>query len=265
MFHHNFYGQNMQHGFNANSIPNLHFWFKANQLAGSDGSAVTSMPDASGNGRNLTQASGTRQAVLKLAVQNGLNVLDFDGSDDYYATSGTNAELDDLINLGTGNAGKYTLFFVVKVRTIVGSTSGTHYADREIWTDGGGPNALGTDGGDMGLTLQNSGGTKIANGLHPQDVSTCRTSLTLSQFVIITMRGNGTTRFIRQNADTEVSGGTATPSDRVTNPNWLIGGNYDATLCADMQIGEVIFYNRDLNSTELDTVRNALNAKWMVY
>ncbi len=53
------------------------FWYKMNEISGSDGDTVSSLTDASGNGRNTTNTVGTPN--LEVAEQNGLNAVHFDG------------------------------------------------------------------------------------------------------------------------------------------------------------------------------------------
>jgi hypothetical protein len=58
-------------------------WFKPESLSAlSDGAAVTSWPDSSGNGRNAVQATGANQPLYKTAIVNGQPVVRFDGSND---------------------------------------------------------------------------------------------------------------------------------------------------------------------------------------
>jgi hypothetical protein len=55
-------------------------WLKADELSGSDGDRVTTIPDASGNGNDFDAQDVLRRGVLRVANKNGLNVLEFDGS-----------------------------------------------------------------------------------------------------------------------------------------------------------------------------------------
>lgn len=58
------------------------FHYDASTLTGADNEALASWPDLSGNSYDLVQASGTKQPLLKTAARNGLNVVQFDGSND---------------------------------------------------------------------------------------------------------------------------------------------------------------------------------------
>lgn len=57
--------------------------------ASADGDPVTTWQDQSGNGRHASAATSAKRPTLKLAIQNGLPALLFDGVDDYLAATVT--------------------------------------------------------------------------------------------------------------------------------------------------------------------------------
>lgn len=66
------------------SVAGLQAWYDAadtSTITSSSG-AVSQWNDKSGNGRNLTQGSGTLQPITGTRSRNGLNVVDFDGTND---------------------------------------------------------------------------------------------------------------------------------------------------------------------------------------
>jgi hypothetical protein len=65
----------------------VQYRYDASLLTGIEGSSVAAWADTSGNSRNASQATGGFQPVLRLANRNGLNVVEFDGTDDVLATS----------------------------------------------------------------------------------------------------------------------------------------------------------------------------------
>lgn len=73
----------------------------------SDGDPVGRWEDRSGGARHLTQATSTSRPTLKTAYQNGLNVVLFDGTDDFL--QGPTVSLDQYYG-----ASAVTLFFVVR-------------------------------------------------------------------------------------------------------------------------------------------------------
>lgn len=64
--------------------PTLKFWYKADDVSGSDGASVSAWSDASASGYNLSQGTGSKQPVVKTAVPwfNGHRAVRFDGTDD---------------------------------------------------------------------------------------------------------------------------------------------------------------------------------------
>ena len=81
-------------GFSPLSIPGLQFWvdaadsatlftdFALTTLAVADGDDVGGWKDKSGNSRNALQNDGAKKPMLKLAIQNGRNVVRYDGIND---------------------------------------------------------------------------------------------------------------------------------------------------------------------------------------
>lgn len=63
------------------SISGLALWFKADALALNDGDAVTTWPDSSGNGYDLSQSTTAAKPTYKTAILNSLPVVRFDGGD----------------------------------------------------------------------------------------------------------------------------------------------------------------------------------------
>jgi len=74
-------------GFSPSNISGLKFWLKADALALSDGTAVSTWPDSSGNGNNATQSSGALQPIFKAASVNGLGSVLFDTNSNGMVTS----------------------------------------------------------------------------------------------------------------------------------------------------------------------------------
>jgi len=75
--------------------------------------SVSQWDDKSGNGRNVTQGTGISQPTTNSVKQNGLNVLSFDGSNDFLSSA------NDALNFAT-----IQLFIVARsgtaLRTIIG-------------------------------------------------------------------------------------------------------------------------------------------------
>lgn len=74
--------------------PGMALWLKADSLSLSNGASIARWADSSGNGNDATQATTASQPTFITNVQNGLPVVRFDGSSDYFnsplALSGDN-------------------------------------------------------------------------------------------------------------------------------------------------------------------------------
>ena len=75
---------------------NLRLALVADDISGSDGSAVSSWPAAYGTSWSVAQASGSKQPTLKTAFINGHNAVLFDRVDDWLATSADVTTLEDI-------------------------------------------------------------------------------------------------------------------------------------------------------------------------
>ncbi len=66
------------------SIPNLVAWYKADAgVTDAGGGAVSLWADQSGAGNDVAQGTGTFRPITGTRTINGLNVIDFDGSNDF--------------------------------------------------------------------------------------------------------------------------------------------------------------------------------------
>lgn len=74
--------------FSPASISGLALWFAAHLETGfNDDDAVATWTDRSGNGRNATQATGTKRPLYKTNIISGKPVLRFDNTDDCLTTA----------------------------------------------------------------------------------------------------------------------------------------------------------------------------------
>ncbi len=65
------------------TISGLQLWLRPEALSSlSDGAAIATWADASGNSRDVTQATGSNRPLYRASALNGLGVADFDGVDD---------------------------------------------------------------------------------------------------------------------------------------------------------------------------------------
>jgi hypothetical protein len=82
--------------------------------ASADGDPVTTWQDQSGNARHLTAPTRAKRPTLKLAIQNGLPCVLFDGVDDYFdipnfLAGRAEAEIFVVAKTGASGAGLWTM------------------------------------------------------------------------------------------------------------------------------------------------------------
>jgi hypothetical protein len=96
-------------------------WFKADAGTSTttDGNPISQWNDQSGNSHNLAQASGSLQPLYKAAIQNGMPVVRFDGSNDYLQVAFTQALPVEVFAVGAYKAafGGAAVFLCSQVNT----------------------------------------------------------------------------------------------------------------------------------------------------
>lgn len=93
------------------SIPGLVAWYDASRITGlSDGAAVATWEDSSGNGNDLTQATAGLRPTYQTGELNGLPIVREDGSDDYMS-----------VDFGASPASQpYSVYMVFRLHTLSG-------------------------------------------------------------------------------------------------------------------------------------------------
>jgi hypothetical protein len=224
-------------------------------ITASSGS-VSQWNDKSGNGRNFTQGTGGNQPTTGTRTQNGLNVLDFDGTDDFL-------EGGDILDILTNSA---TIVVVTKLD--VAPTTGT----RGIV---GKSRALGATGRYSILWELPTGGHlalfhDTAARLAVSDPgSTNRTNVFVLGNRII--RASTMTLWRNGNVVATNSNLSGTTSYNTTDV-WLIGAYQNgagtgplANSYMDGFVAEVLVFMRALSDNEMGQVNEYLRSKWAVY
>jgi hypothetical protein len=189
--------------------------------------AVSQWTDLSGNGRHLTQATSSRRPTVKVAEKNGLNVIYFDGG----AKGLTTASLT-LNN-------PITIFTVVKMYSLNSYTTifdGVNNNEANLTGNSGSQIQLYTQGFVGGMGASTNTWYRLT---HVMDAGSS---------------------FDRRN-DTV----TSTWSDgTVTMGGLRIGEGDGGGENGNMDIAEVIVYNRALSTSEINTVNSFLSSKWAI-
>jgi hypothetical protein len=208
-------------------------------LSGSD---VTQWDDLSGNGNHATQGTATNRPKSGTRTLNGKNVLDFDGSNDFLINNGVAASF-------TGEDKPWTFFFVT---------------DRDATLNSGFSISSSTTNSPFIWQYASTMDLRD-NGLN--EVILFTTGSESSGLKIITYRSSGL-NFTSWLAKTAVNTGTAYNIGGITINISTIGalrgtgGITNGTLFYNGAIGELIYYNRELTTSEVSRVQDYLVSRW---
>lgn len=205
---------------------------------------VSSWRDKSGTGNTVVQATGALQPTYESAVQNGLNIVRFNGTTQYLAKTTPS----NLVNL-TQCTG-----FLVAART---QTTGTDnyvgcfetVGNQRSWC------VVSTNGSEQRKFFTSSDGSNTTGNAS----SGGTTGWGLTYFTL-----NVNTQSIFFQGVTSGAAAATTPILNSTSALYIgindpVDGNY---LTGD--IGEFIFYNRLLSAREIAQVNSYLQTKWNV-
>lgn len=225
-------------GFSPAKISGLTRWFDASDAstlfqssggspAAADGDPVGYWADKSGTGGHASQGSGTNKPTLKLAIKNSLNVLRFDGVNDWMALA-TNIQSNPS-----------TLFAVFQ-----------HFSPASYST------IIGCEPyGDPYFGMQYYGVNQKLYSYY-----TRLTTATLAGNTWFAYSTDSSVSFFRNGSADGTAAVLAT-----SNGFSRIGCVQDGTFPFSGDIAEIICFNRVLNSTERGQIFSFLNSKWGVY
>jgi hypothetical protein len=227
--------------FSPLTIPGLTLWLDASDAstlfqndagttpAVADGAVVGYWGDKSGSGEHATQATTGNKPILKTGIQNGKNVIRFDGTD------------DNLINVALSVSQPDTIFLVVSIET------GDIY---EIVLDSSGP-----------PNRQYMGKTAVGGAYYMgADTEVFATAITAG-CKIIRFVFNGASSAAFANAVSVVTGNAGTQS----LAGLTVGRNSAGAAPFGGDISEILVYSGLLSASSIAAVEAYLNAKWAVY
>lgn len=229
------YAPHPSSSFTPASIPGLVAWYDASQISGqADNTALSSWPDLSGNGYNLSQATGVNQPTYYSSTAgktvNGKPAVWFDGTDDYMQES-TSLTLQPA-----------SFFAVVKM-----TTSGA--AQAIIGSEGNGPAEWRLNANKLDLLRQNV-----------QDLGSSTGTVTDGSlaFVATTWSGTAIVFYINSaTADSTVSV-TASMSGGVIE----LASNTHQAEWANGAFCEIAIYNNVVSSAAITQWHSYASAKW---
>jgi hypothetical protein len=232
--------------FDPTSIADLVAWYDASDTSSISlsGSEVTQWNDLSGNAHHATQGTSTRRPLSGTRSLNGLNVLDFDGTDDFLINNGIASSFE-------GEDKPFTIFQVSQLDTA--ATGQTHWAI--TYNVNNTPRIFPAE---ANLNIRDDSGSAVA-------LTITGALNTNAQFLTFRSSGLNFTGFLD---DSLINTGTSYNLIDLTLSRGTIGAYRNdslfpnGVLFSNGTIGELIFYNRELTLTEVEEVHSYLSAKW---
>lgn len=220
------------------TLPKL--WFDASTLLLSDNTPVDTWVDQSGNGYNAT-ATLTARPLLKTSVLNGKNVVRFDG-------------INDFMTCGNAYAWGTSMSFVVVFKFITTTTAFQQIISK-------------SDGGFGGLELRQN----VTNDVIQWTNSTFSLTSGAGNFtsfgihVVTFLNQSPWTGQIFKNGATNLgSNNWSAPGASNSSQSILLGARVVASpaLFANMDLAEIIVYDRVITTQERDSIENYLGLKY---
>jgi hypothetical protein len=217
-------------GFNPADYGTVANDFNAATLGLSNGAAVSSFTDSSGNARHATQATAGNQPTYVTASQNGLGVVRFDGSNDYLKTA--SFTLNQPV----------TMFVACKFRSA--------FTAVKCVIDGFGDDCGIYEGADDEFALW--AGASLTN-FTPGPVWT--------SFVVVSAVFNGATSQVR--ANDLLGGASGLGNAGAGNPGGItLGANRSPGQFGDIDLGRAIVYAGSVSGASHTAVVAALKTQW---
>lgn len=224
----------------APTTSNLQLWLDAADIVGKvDGDPISQWDDSSGNGRHVTQGTGSDQPTYKTNILNGQPVVRFDGSNDFLVSS---ALISSMIA-----ASAYTIFAVVTPTTI-SSNNALSYQNDAAYAD---------TGGFFALTFKSTPTAHVFNWDGNED--TTSVSITAATPVLLMTRHDSGNLYISKNGETEASvasGNTSTLTGALR-----VGRNYQSEFLQG-DIAELLIYNVVLSASDRNAILYYLGYKY---
>lgn len=222
--------------FEPDDLSGLVCWLKADTLALTDGDAVASWTDDSGNSNTPTQATAANKPTFIDNALNGKAVIRFDGNDGLVMPTEGNFDLATP-----------TIFLVAR------RTSGSAAM---------GKSTTGSSGADRRKMFIGIGSSSIAytSGNDSAGINVTATTANWNMFGVATVSNSQHSMYLNGTQ----TNSTVTLSDSTTNnAAFIIGSNFSVgTEPFNGDIAEIIIYNRPLAGSEVVGLQNYLTATY---
>jgi hypothetical protein len=262
--------------FTPQAIAGLQLWLDASDastlydattggsLVAADG-AIARWEDKSGNARHMTQGTSGSRPTRKTTIKNSLDVLRFDGSNDFMSVASSTATFKFLHSTNS------TIFFVldsnesgfapflstydtasVNVGISLETNNGSGTADKVQHRVARGVGDTGAAGQITGNAFLGSSFNVISVVTQPADATAANRS---------SIRRNGGTAATGNTNTDAPSSANSTYNLSLATDNYLGVGGGNASY-SSMDIAEIIIYNSALSNTDRALVESYLMSKW---
>lgn len=201
---------------------------------------VARFEDKSGNGRHWTQGTGASQPVRKTAIQNGRDVLRFDGTNDNMGQSTT---------YGTLQSSSQSSVFVVANADTVSTDSTLPYQNQVVFAE---------EAAGHGAFMLRTG-TVSAFG-YDTFWRVASVSYSPPSWLVLSSWHNGSSLFVQANEG--ASSSVALNTRTFTNFDLLLGANDGLSNFFDGDLAELITYDVALSDADRNAVISYLMTKW---
>ncbi len=229
-------GFGMGGGFAPDRIADLTLWLDAADTATitQAGGMVSAWQDKSGSGNDVVQGTPGSEPITGLNTMGGRNVITFDGANDF---------LDKVSFAGNTNM---TLFIVAKVLS-----AGSEF--EAILTMSSSPNDFQIDAGVNGQFLASFRSSNLGATVMPMHASDLTGKPSLISYRLSATDGAVTLRVDGVESASDTYNGALTLPTR-----FILGQNRAFNFPANVDIAEVVIYNRDLPLPEINAVERYL-------
>jgi hypothetical protein len=239
--------------FSPADVAGLTGWWDASDSstlfdATSGGSAVAAdggvarLEDKSGAGRHFTQSTSGARPLRKTAVRNSLDVLRFDGSDDW---------LDSTIGFSALFTSTATTCFIVAKATNIAWDDTDWSVNQMVLSESLGAQAF-------FVVRSNSTVRSVGYSFAFTQVSD---SYTAGNWIVLSTWHDGSDLSVAVNGGATQSGSLFT---RTFLGDMRVGTNSSANKFFDGDVGEIITYNQSLSAQDREDVESALMSKWAI-
>jgi hypothetical protein len=225
-------------------------------LVAADG-GVARWEDKSGNGRHATQSTSANRPARKTAIQNGLDVLRFDGSNDFLAIPSSTAAFKFFHS-------SQSTFFCVFRHTQIETAAFAFIFMNRVAGSGGYVNYLGS--GNLRLQISNQNNEDVVLNTTGNNYIPSNTFAAYSIVTNVSASPASARSAIRKNSSSIVTANEydAAPSSNDASANTHLGSSTTPGNYWNGDIAEIIIYNSALSDAMRAAVESYLIAKWAI-